>query len=218
MNKVKPSTIIICFLALVLLLTGCGGEAATNTTSAAATATTQGVQMSCNIEQGFHLNTENQDPVGHINYLKINGTEIPADFTVTDPENPARKTKVVGIVKWLMWEGKAGDPVVFAAQVSAGNKDRLAALGKNDLTGTEIEFSFTMYANVGWYFKAVSTNGQTLKGTLQTENGHLLYYISAEPGTIVAMPQNYDFQLGVAPGATRQEIMNGDQAERWGGE
>jgi hypothetical protein len=214
MNK-----LITIILPLALLLTGCGGEAATNTTPAAATtATTKEVQMSCNIEQGFHLNTENQDPVGHINYLKVNGTEIPADFTVTDPENPARKTVVVGIVKWLMWEGKAGDPIVFAAQVSAGNKERLATLAKNDLTGAEIEFSFTMYVNVGWYFKAVRPNSQTLKGTLHMENGHLLYYVSAEPGVTVAKPANYDFQLGVAPGAAKQEIMNGDQAEGWGGE
>lgn len=206
--------LILLLLPLFLIFSGCGKP--TNNPAA---------QRFCDLTHGFNFFTPGQARIGYITYLKIGGVEYAADFDVTDPTHPDNKMKVFGVASWVAWKGQQTDAVVFAAQVSADNEQNLLALGKNDLTGIAIEFSFVLYdfdSKANTYYKSLSSNSQILTGTLDEEGGHLLYYMSNDTGVEVKTPPNYNFQLGVKPDFTPQKLQIAQSAgksslKNWGG-
>jgi hypothetical protein len=206
--------LILLFLPLLLIFTGCGKPVDTGVG-----------QRFCSITHGFNFFTPGVARIGYITYLKIGGVEYAPDFEVTDPVHSGNKITVFGVASWLAWKGNQTDAVVFAAQVSGDNEQKLLELGKNDLTGIAIEFSFALYdfdSKANAYFISLSSNSQILSGTLDEEGGHLLYYMSNDTGVEVATPPNYNFQLGVKPDATPQKLQTAQSAGKsslkiWGG-
>jgi hypothetical protein len=211
-NHMKKLLLLI--LPLLLVFTGCGKPTLVPPS-----------QRFCSLTKGFNLLAPGLvNRIGYITYLKIGTMECAADLTITDPENPANKVEVIGVVSWLSWNGGKADPVVFAAQVSAANKDTLATLGKTDLKGTDIQFAFALYdldSVTGFYYQSLSSNNAMLQGRLHVENGHHLYYMSADSGVDVTEPVNYNFQLGVKPNDIQQKILAAEaagksQLQAWG--
>jgi hypothetical protein len=182
--------LLLLLLPLIIILTGCRAKAENPNAG----------YHSCNVVQGFTLPPYQRESVGYITSLKIGGMEGAADITVTDPINTGATMKVFGVLSWLTWREGDNDPVVFAAQVSSVNKDKLAALKKAELTGVEIEFSFSVYdydLKADAYYRSVSSGTTILKGTLHKEGEQILFLVSPDSSAFVANPENFNFQLGV---------------------
>jgi hypothetical protein len=213
----KINKILLLILPLLITVTGCGEKAAETIVNG---------QRYYSMAQGFGFMPSRQDAVGYITYLKIGDTVAAADFNVADPLNITTRLKVCGVVSWLTWRQGANDPVVFAAQVSGANKDKLAALGKTDLTDIAIEFGFTLYdydLKTRAYYKMMNPAADTLKGTLYKQDEYLLFLMSTDPSAVVSDPENYTFQIGVKGTGGGQKIMitesQGKAAEKgWGNE
>jgi hypothetical protein len=208
--------LLLLLLPIIIIVTGCGAK----------TETSNAGYHSCNVVQGFTLPPYQRESVGYITSFKIGGMEGAADMTVTDPINTRGTMKVFGVLSWLTWREGANDPVVFAAQVSGANKDKLAALKKAELTGVEIEFSFSVYdydTKADAYYKSVSSGTKALKGMLHKEGEQILFLISPDSSAFVANPENFNFQLGVKGTGGGQSIILTDAVGKvkekgWGGE
>ena len=207
--------LIFILLPLLLIFTGCGKSALVPAS-----------QRFCSITKGFNLISPGLiDRVGYLTYLKIGNLECASDITVTDPVNLTGELKVIGVVSWLSWNENKDGPVVFAAQVSSNNKDSLTAFGKTDLTGIDIHFGFTLYdldLKTGKYYPSLSPDNNVLRGIIDVENGHMLYYMSPDSGVDVTDPVNFNFQLGIKPNDTVQKIMTASTPDKnslknWGG-
>lgn len=201
-------------LTVILLLSaaGCGEKAVEIPTSIDG-------QRFCSVIQGFNFLPTRQSVAGYITYMKIRGVEFAADLEVINPAAYPSKMNVFGVVSWLTWRENPTDPVVFAAQVSGDNKNKLAALGSTDLTGADIEFSFDLYfydKQKGAYTKFLTSNEKILKGSLYKQEEHLLYLMSTDSRGDVTTPENFNFQLGVGPEGAGQEIIVGGEAKGWG--
>jgi len=197
--------ILLLVLPLLLIFTSCGKPTLVPSS-----------QRFCSLTKGFNLLAPGLvNRVGYITYLKIGTLGCSADLTVADPENSTNKMKVIGVVSWLSWNGGKTDPVVFAAQVSAVNKDLLLPFGNTDLTGVDIQFGFALYdlnSVTGFYYQSLSSTNAMLQGTLHVDNGHPLYYMSADSRVDVTEPVNYNFQLGVKPNDIQQKILTAEAA------
>ncbi len=207
--------LLLLLLPILLVISGCGKSSEVISG-----------YHGCSVNQGFKRSvTVKQEPIGYITYLKIGNVECATDLQVTDPMDLQGNLKVFGVVSWLTWREKPTDPIVFAAQVSGANKDKLLQLGNTDLTGIDIEFSFTLYEyDLGTmaYYKSLGSNSNVLKGTLQKEGESLLFLMSTDAGVDVAAPVNYNFQFGVKAAGAGQEIfkaefINDSEVKAWGG-
>jgi hypothetical protein len=196
--------VLLLLAAVLMLVTGCSNSAVTPTPPANAESS-----YSCSVSQGFNFQKDAQILVGHINYLKIGDTELTADLNVTDPANPSKMIKVVGVVANAFWNGGYADPLQFAAQISTDNKNPVANLTHKTLVNTDVEISFTIYAfdpKEKKYFACFHSNNVKLKGLVYKTGGELALSIAMDQSMEVVSPKNYTLSIAIMPQDITQEI------------
>ncbi len=166
---------------------------------------------SCSVRQGFNFEKDAQILVGHINSMKIAGTELKADIQVTDPlsADMAGTVKVFGVVSQIFWEGGYADPIQFSCQVSTENKNTLATIQHSKMSNTEVEFKFTIYdydPTAKKFFKCFFSDDAGSKGLVEKSGGTLALSIEMDQSMEVVNPKNYTFTLGVMPKEEDQSI------------
>src|SRR4051812_47952128 len=97
------------------------------------------------IYQGYNYKKDVQLPVGYITKIKVAGTDITADQTCKDPTNPTSDLKVVSVLSGALWETGVTDAVYLKGQISAPQRQTIAALVLNSLTSVEVVFQFSVY-------------------------------------------------------------------------
>lgn len=197
--------LLIVFLVLLLLVTGCTGSAETPSPPSNAESS-----YSCNVRQGFNFEKDSQELVGFINYLRIGDEDLSSDISVTDPENPSGpQLKVFGVVSSIFWNGGYADPVQFSAQVTTGNKNAIAYLLHQTMSNTGIEYSFTIYdydPKAKKYYPCFHSNAVILKGLVYKSGGEFSMSVNMEQSMEVVSPKNFTFMLGVMPQDSAQQI------------
>ena len=69
------------------------------------------ISFSLSVTQGFNFDITEQLSVGHITSLTIGTTELNADLSVTNPEDPdGDATKVVCVMSSIYWSSGFADP------------------------------------------------------------------------------------------------------------
>ncbi len=169
------------------------------------------ISHSCNVYQGFNLQSDRQDTVGFIESIKIGDYQLDADLSVTDPMDVSKSIKVVGIVSDIYWAGGYYNPIQFSCRVSEANKTTIAALTQQSLENTNVELIFSIYAydpdpEAKVYFKCFHTNSCDLRGLIEQKGSTLLITIDTEPSTDVTSPQNFTFVLSIVPQNVTQSI------------
>lgn len=165
--------------------------------------------FTCSVAQGFNFEKDSQVIVGHLNALKIGDTQLEADIAVTDPTNPAAIVKVVGIISAIRWNGGYSEPVLFSAQLSMDNKNKLLTLQHKSMANTEVEYQFAIYdydPKAKAYYRCFHSNDVSLHGLVLKQGGELAFNMSADPSSEVVSPKNFTLQLGVMPQDTAMEI------------
>lgn len=212
----KISTSFFCFsMILLMFVAGCGDGKATIALGPGMNdgISGPGLQASssfnCSVSQGFNFQKDSQELIGHLEYLKIGDTGMASDLDVTDPMNIANTVKVMGVMSAIHWNGGYAEPVMFAAQVSTDNKNKIATLMHKSMANTEVELQFSVYdydPKTKAYYKAFHSNGVKLKGLVLKQGGELAMNISMDQSNEVVSPKNYTFQLGVMPQDQAMEI------------
>lgn len=180
--------------------------------------------LSASVSQGFNFQKDAQDIIGHINSLKIGDTELDSDLNVTDPMHIANYVKVFGVASSIHWRGGYAEPVQFSAQVSVGNKNKLATLQHKSMANTEVEVRFTFYdwdPKTKSYYQAFHTDTVKVKGLVLKQGGALMMNIDMNQSTEVVSPKNHTFTLGVMPQDTAMELFlafssTDKLTKRWG--
>ena len=192
--------VIFFLLPLLLIINGCSEKPLD----------LRQAQRDCSVKQGFDYFSPGQARIGYLTYLKVNGIECPADFNLADPVNPQVKINVAGVLSWLAWDETKKGRIVFASRVSSTNKDKLLEMSKTIQPGAGVELAFTMYSfdgNTAGYFPSLSSNSYILTGSIDTSNGHIMYYQSGDAEMDVTNPVNFNFQLGIEPSESTQKIL-----------
>ncbi len=159
---------------------------------------------SCDVRQGFNFEKDAQVTLGYINAIKIAGTDLAADISVTDPEsaNMEGKLKVFGVVSHIYWTGGYADPIEFGCQVSINNKPKIQEMTHKTLSNTNVEVTFTIYDYdpvQKKYYKCFHTDGAPVIGLIEKSGGQLNMTIDADQSMEVTSPKNFAFNLGVMP-------------------
>ena len=161
------------------------------------------------VYQGFNFKKDQQHNVGILQTLKIGGKEVKPDLeTIKNPEKPTEDIKAVAVLDRYMWDTGATDSMYFSGQISTANRQILAMLVMQDLTNIEVEFSYTVFMYDPLekkYFKA-NTPSKTLKGLVEKMGDELKLNIADDPSDEVASPQNFNFQVGIKPQPTEQQV------------
>ena len=177
------------------------------------------------VSQGFNFQKDVQDPVGHIEYLKIGDKELAVDLAVTNPEDLAGdKVKVVGIASAIFWNGGFAEGISFAFNVSNANKKTVAVLTNTELSNTTVEIQYSVYdydPDEKKYYKSFHSNEAKLKGLVEKSGGDLAISIDIDPAYEVTSPLNFAMSLGVMPEDTEQEVhlafsVTDKVVKRWG--
>jgi hypothetical protein len=165
--------------------------------------------FSLSVSQGFNFEIDSQLSIGHITGLGIGGTVLANDLSVTDPEDTDLKTNVVCVMSSIYWAGGLADPVQFSCQVSSENKTTLAILVHQDLSNTEVQFTFNVYEwdpSAGKYFNAFYSGDLCLFGLVSKSGGELNMSIAPDESGEVANPKNFAFTIEVMPADIEQAL------------
>lgn len=176
------------------------------------------------VYQGYNYKKDKQTPVGFITKMTLAGTALTADQTCKDPTNPKNDLVVVAVLSDVLWQTGVTDAVYFSGQISAVNRQNVAALVINDLTSVEVVYQFNVYDYdpvAKKYYLAFHSNATDMNGLLEKRGDELNVSVADDPSTEVQSPINYAFQTGVKPQPTAQtlHIATADQkpvAKSWG--
>lgn len=176
------------------------------------------------IYQGYNYKKDKQTPVGFITKIKLAGTDLAVDQTCKDPTNPTSDLKVVAVLSDVLWETGVTDAVYFSGQLSAPNRQSVAAIVYNSLTSVEVVFQFSVYDYdpvAKKYYLAFHSNSTDMNGILEKKGDELNVSVADDPSTEVQSPINYSFQTGIKPQPSAQvlHIATADQkpvAKSWG--
>jgi hypothetical protein len=164
------------------------------------------------VYQGFYFRNGVTTPVGYIFSLKIGGTLLTADIAnLKDPINPAlANTRAVAVLNHILWETGAGDPIYFSGQISTANKQTIASKLATTTMIPAVELAFAVYEYdplVKKYFVSFETSSAagamgaaaTATGSVVKNGNELNIAVAELPSHEVQSPQNFAFQIGVAP-------------------
>lgn len=169
------------------------------------------VAYDCDVTQGFNFRKDVQAYIGHINTIKVGGTDLAVDLTITDPTDLAGdKIKVVGVMSGFYWEGGYANSIQLSAQVSNLNQKNVSIMTNTDLSDTSVEFTYTVYTfdyEVKKYYKCCHSGDETLLGLVEKDSsGGLALTVEADQSTEVMSPMNFAFEIGIMPEDTEQAI------------
>ena len=182
------------------------------------------LSKACDIYQGFNFKKDKQTTVGFVTTLKINNVQLDADITCKDPLNPTTDMPVVAVLSDASFATGVTDPIHFAGQISAPNRQNIALMQYNDLTVVEVLFKYDIYeydpVNKK-YFKCFHCGGTEMKGLLEKVGSNLSISVADEQSNEVQSPINYSFHVGIAPQPIEQAVTlaTADQknvVKKWG--
>lgn len=157
----------------------------------------------CSVSQGFNFEPDNQDTVGFINSCKVGETELASGIEIKDPEDPANKIPVFGVLNAIYWEGRPTDPVQIHCQINTDNKNLIAQMVHGTWTNTEVEIGFTVYdydPDEKKYYKCLHTNEEALRCLVfKTGSGELQIGVESDQSQEVMSPKNFTFSLAFVP-------------------
>jgi hypothetical protein len=156
----------------------------------------------CSVTQGFNFEPDNQDTVGFVNSCKIGETELSSTIEVKDPEDPANKLTVFGVLNSIYWEGRPTDPVQIHVHINTENKNLIAQMVHGTWTNTNVEIAFTVYdydPDENKYYKCLHTNEEALLCLVFKAGSELQIGIDGDQAQEVMSPKNFVFSLGFAP-------------------
>jgi hypothetical protein len=165
------------------------------------------IKFSCDVEQGFNFQKDNQKTVGHLISVKIGAgdPEIKSDMKVEIPTSDGEKQDVVGVMESFEWKGGHGDPIIINCQCSTFNKQKIELLRHKKLKNTELKLKFIIwqYDPVEKAYFIVCQNGADgnppLEGLIQKGEPLQLLVDAAAPGTAVLNPENWKMTVGIMP-------------------
>jgi hypothetical protein len=166
------------------------------------------IYFTCNVENGFNYQIDQQATVGYITSLTIGTTTLRADLNVKDPTTGSAIT-AVAVLSQFSWNAGPSDPLSFTGQISATNKQTLAALLSKSLTNSQVQigfkvFQYDLFAKT--YFIALApATGAGLKGTVVSGTPPKLAVAALADGTVKS-PQNFQMSLQTAPQSIAQSI------------
>ncbi|MHC4391176.1 MAG: hypothetical protein ACYS22_07645 [Planctomycetota bacterium] len=166
------------------------------------------ITKECSIEQGYNLEKDNQETIGHLTYLSIGGTPFTADQSVKVPGTADTTEKVVSIMSTIEWEGGYARPIVMSGQLSTANKQTMSGFVHGTLSNTEVQFKFAIYEydpSAKVWFKTLFAE-ENLVGLVAKEGSELKVVIEDKPSEDVISPQNYKFDLTVMPKELEQSV------------
>lgn len=162
----------------------------------------------CDVKQGYDFNKDEQATVGFITTMKIGGKELKANQTVKDPLAPTSDLAVVAVISDASWDTGPTDTVYLSGQISTTNKQVVAMLALSDLAKVEVTFKFTIYEYdpvASTYYKCFHTDDKDLTGILERVGKSLTLGVAKVKSTEVTTPDNYLFNIGIAPTNTEQK-------------
>lgn len=155
----------------------------------------------CSIRQGFNFEKDVQVLVGHLVSIKIGGIELKADLTLTLPTDLKTAT-VVGPISGISWEGGYADPIFINCNISTANQVQTLVLKHTNLSKTDVEFAFNIYAFdqvEKKYYLCFHTDTKAMLGLVLKQGGDLALDIADDPSSEVMSPLNYAFSIGIVP-------------------
>jgi len=169
------------------------------------------ITFSCSAYQGFNFETDNQDNVGHVAYMKLgSSTVLNSDLTVVNPISYPQTVPVVGVMRNIYWEGGVTNPIQIEFLVSATNKQTVAILLSGSMTNTNVEFDFNVYQYdplVHTYFKAFyPVNNAHLLGLIEKNGDDLNISISDVPDEEINPPTVFTMTIGIMPQDISQQL------------
>lgn len=166
--------------------------------------------MACDVLNAFKFNDASQTIVGHILELEFttSGTALKADISVTDPENPGSKVKVVGVLSNIHWEGGATDPLLLDGRLSYDDNQGLFQQGLSAKDGgTDIKIKFVIYKydpKTKKYFKCFhSDNPLECVITMGTETD-----VSQDIARDIPEPKNVPFNMTLSPKSGSEQMLS----------
>jgi hypothetical protein len=168
------------------------------------------VKFGCSIVQGFNLQKDSQEAVGHLISMKIgDGTpETKSDIKLQIPGSDTHED-CVGVIENVSWAGGHGDPIEVACNISTYNRQKIDLLRHQKLKNTNLEIKFAVWnydplAKKFFYCMAGWGEGATapvlLKGLIRKEGDKLKMEIpETKPATDVASPENWKCNFAIMP-------------------
>jgi hypothetical protein len=168
------------------------------------------IDFTCNVENGFNYQIDQPATVGYITSLTIGTTTLHPDLTVKDPSMPTGSAiTAVAVLSQFSWNAGPSDPLRFTGQISATNKQTLAALLSKPLTNSQVQIGFKVFQfdlMKKMYFTALAPSaGAGLKGTVVSGTPPKLA-VAALPDGTVKSPLNFQMLLQTAPQSIAQSI------------
>jgi len=184
------------------------------------------ISFSCSAYQGFYFQTDHQENVGHVTYMKLcSSTVLNNDLTVVNPISYPQSVQVAGVMRDIYWEGGVADPIQMSFLVSTANKQTVAILILGSMQNTEVEFDFNVYKYdplAKTYFKAFyPVNNAHLLGLIQQSGESLNINIIKEPDTEINPPTVFLMTIGIMPQDISQQLLVGisstqSEVKPWG--
>ena len=171
------------------------------------------ISISCSSYQGFNFETDRQDNVGHVTYMKISSnTVLNNDLTVVNPISYPQTVPVVGVMRDVFWEGGVEDPIQMTFLVSAGNKQAVDDILGWSNTNVDVEFDFNVYSydpTAHTYFKAFyPVNNAHLLGLINNSGDDHEINISGVPDEEINSPVVYQMTIGIKPHNISQDLLH----------
>lgn len=176
-----------------------------------------GINFACSAYQGFYFQTDHQENVGHVTYMKISSsTVLNNDLTVVNPISYPQTVPVVGVMKSIEWAGGVADPIYMSFLVSTTNKQTVAMLILSSLQNTEVEFDFNVYKYdplAKTYFKTFyPVNNAHLLGLIESNGSDLNISITDDPDYEIDPPTVYLMTIGIMPQDISQQLLVGSSS------
>lgn len=166
--------------------------------------------MACDVMNAFKFNDASQTIVGHILELEFStsGVALKADISVTDPENPSSKVKVVGVISNIHWEGGATDNLDIEGRLSYEENQGLFQQGLSAKDGgTDIKIKFVIYKydpKTKKYFKCFhSDNALECVITMGSETD-----VGQEIAMDIKEPKNVPFHITLSPKSGAEQMLS----------
>src|SRR6478672_1382102 len=102
------------------------------------------ISFTCDVESGFNFQTDQQGTIGYVTSLTIGTTTLRADLNVKDRTTGGAIT-AVAVLSQFSWNAGLSDPLSFTGQISATNKQTLAALLSKPLTSSQVQIGFRIF-------------------------------------------------------------------------
>ena len=184
------------------------------------------------IDQGFNfVATAQGETFGHVQSLKINGTELKEDLKVINPVN-LKKESVTGVLSSFDWSKEFNKPIRLSFQVSTANQKTISWFFKKNYQNLNIEFDFKIYKKskksekyfiflksftyphkgimklMGYKMNVLKDTSYPLKGRINKKNNLLEMSLGTMADKMVTKPENFNVSLTIYPEENlRQELV-----------